>query len=181
MKVFKITLLILAGIVAVIALFFGYIYYKHIGKYTTDTEKYPHYIGHLDPNTTLSNESFEVCDDPNIFKTHHGAAPEAFKFNKGIFRKKILENYENSSNKDAGYIFFRFIVNCKGETGRFEITTTDLELNQGSMSHDIIDQLYQLTSNTKHWNILETNNKPIDYYVYIAYKIQNGEITEILP
>ncbi len=144
-------------------------------------EKYQNYIGYLDPGTTVSDENFEICGDEDIKGTHHGLPKHAYKPNKGIFDKKIRSQYQNKGYSDSGYLNFRFIVNCRGETGRFEIIQMNLNLEEVILNQDMVDQLYQLTSQKDNWYGYRINENPIDYYMYVSYKIENGEISEILP
>ncbi|SHI85406.1 hypothetical protein [Aquimarina spongiae] len=180
-KLLKIILIIISSLVFIVIALAGWFYYQHVGKHSVDQEKYPHYIGYLDPQKTISKEGFETCNETKVYKTHHGAIPEAFKENKWAFRKNILETYGNNHYTNSGYLFFRFIVNCKGETGRFEITGTDFDFNTIQFNQELIDQLHQLTADSENWKVLQGKDTPIDYYVYVGYKIKNGEITEILP
>lgn len=181
MKLLKILGITFAILIIVLISVVGVFYYQNIGQYDVDKEKYPHYIGYLDPATTISDPSFKVCDNGSIYKTHHGGAPEGYKPNKGVFRKNILDHYVTTDTTASGYLFYRFIVNCKGETGRFEITGTDLDMNPTIFADKIVDQLHRLTANSDNWSLLSVKEHPINYYMYIGYKIEYGHITEILP
>jgi hypothetical protein len=48
--------------------------------------------------------------------------------------------------------------------------------NQG-----ITDQLMELTRKMDGWAILPNTEKPRDYYQYLVFKIESGQISEILP
>ncbi|WP_103069808.1 hypothetical protein [Aquimarina sediminis] len=145
-------------------------------------KKYINYIGYLDPNTTISSTSFALCGTGKIEGTHHGLPKLAYKPNKGIFDKTIRSKYQNNEYTDSGYLNFRFVINCKGEIGRVEIIQMNIDLEETELNSEMIDQLYQLTSESENWNGYTTKDqKPIDYYMYVSYKIIDGEITEILP
>ena len=142
---------------------------------------YTNYIGYLDPETTISDNSFEICGTGEIIGTHHGLPKIAYKPNKGIFDKTVRAKYQNKGYIDSGYLNFRFIVNCHGETGRFEIIQMNLDLEETKLNPEMVDQLFSLTASSENWNGYAIKEQPIDYYMYVSYKIENGKITEILP
>jgi len=182
MKIIKIIVAIVLGLITLSILFLLGVYYYKIGKYDSLDDKYPNYIGYLDPQNTFSPEGFILCGDKeSIYKTHHGAPKIAYSPNKGIFDHKIRSNFLKNRFNDSGYINFRFIVNCKGEPGRFETIQTNLNLEQTSLNPDLVSHLLELTSIPEHWNIFTYKNEARNYYTYVSYKIENGEIAEILP
>ncbi|WP_299432865.1 hypothetical protein [uncultured Aquimarina sp.] len=182
MKIFKIVVKVLLGLIIVFVLFLFGVYYFKIGRYNVDDQKYPYYIGYLNPQNTFSPEGFILCGDKEaVYKTHHGAPKIAYSPNKGIYDRRIRSNFFKNRFNDSGYINFRFIVNCKGEPGRFETIQTNLNLEETSHNSDLVRHLLELTSNPENWNIFIHENQPRNYYTYISYKIEHGEITEILP
>lgn len=179
-KKFKIGLYFILSLLLILISFVGFKYYQNYGKYPSDKEKYPHYIGYINTDTALLNKVYKLCDD-GIYKTHHGAPKDAFKISKKHFRTSILSEYKNNNYSDSGYLNFRFLVNCEGHPGWFEITEMNLDLEEIDLNDDMVNKLLNLTSNTKHWNIFYIDNVPKNYYMYISYRIENGKITEILP
>ncbi|MBK8111273.1 MAG: hypothetical protein IPK46_13515 [Saprospiraceae bacterium] len=75
----------------------------------------------------------------------------------------------------------RFIVNCKGETGRFRLLVSDLQFKEAALSKELTSQLMQITKGIKGWQIIYHEGKNRDYYQYLTFKIVNGDIKEILP
>jgi len=70
MKIFKIIITVILGLGLLFVAFLFAVYYFKIGKYDENNEKYPHYIGYLDPENTFSPEGFKVCGEKEaIFKT----------------------------------------------------------------------------------------------------------------
>ena len=45
----------------------------------------------------------------------------------------------------------------------------------------ITNQLLKITKSLKGWGIKKHKGKPINYYQYLIFVLQNGEITKILP
>ncbi len=177
----RFSLWFLLAISVVVLAGFGYTYYKHWGKFSADHTKYPTYIGYIDQDTALRNDVHELCGEKRIYYVYNGASYRAFSTNKGFFRKNILKNYKNEAYIDSGYLNFRFLVNCEGKPGWFEIIQTDLNLNETKLDQGMVSQLLELTSQASHWNILDVDGTAINYYMYISYRIENGAIVEILP
>ena len=136
-----------------------------------------HYI---DPTTALLSEGFEVCDENYILQYYN---PERATYSEGKngLRNFILSNYTNKNYTDSGYLNIRFIINCKGEAGRYVIHENDLNLEPKTFTKDLKNQLFELTTQLKKWNPNFTRDLERDSYMYISYRIENGNITEILP
>lgn len=190
LKIIGKVLLVLLLLVILLAVG-AYFYYQQ--KYPIDEEKYPHYIGYIDQEKARLNDVYTLCDDGSIFHTHHGAAEEGYKGSKKVFRDNILATYKNEGYTDSGYLNFRFLVNCEGNPGWFEIIQVDTDYNPTQFSEGMVSQLLSITAQPKHWNIYsfkknpdhehfyDPEEGPKNYYMYVSYKIENGEITEILP
>lgn len=180
-RVLKIFLYILGIIVLLIIslLTFGYFYIN--SKASINKDKFPHYIGYIDQENALLNDAYSLCDKGNIYKVHHGAPDDAFEESKKRFRETILSDYKNNGYADSGYLNFRFLVNCEGNAGWFEVIEMNLDLEETNLNDEMVHQLLKLTSNSKHWKIYTYNEIPRNYYMYISYRIENGEIKEILP
>ena len=180
-KTIKITALVIGFIVLAFLFCSSYIYYHYYGKYTTDKEKYPNYIGFIDQDTALLNQTYSLCGDGTIYKIHHGAPFDAYKNNKKAFREKVMKTYKNEGYPDSGYVNFRFLVNCEGNPGWFEIIEINEDFVEVSHTKEMVAQLLKITSEPSHWAIYTVDEIPQNYYHYVSYKIENGEIIEILP
>jgi len=100
---------------------------------------------------------------------------------KNGFRNYINSTYENRGYDDSGYLNIRFIINCKGETGRFVIHENNLDLEPHAFNGDLKNQLFQLTSEIKGWQPIFLWEDDRDSYMYVSFRIEHGEITEIIP
>ena len=160
---------------------FGYIYYDYWGKFSADEEKYPHYIGYIDQDAAVLNDKYELCGEKSISYVYNGASYRAYAINKGHFREHILKNYANQDYQESGYVNLRFLVNCEGNPGWFEIIQMDLNLREVKLNEKMVNQLLELTADSGNWNVLYRDKEPLNYYMYISYRIENGAITEILP
>ena len=179
LKIFLYTVgVIILLIISIITI--GYFYFT--SKVPINKDKFPHYIGYIDQEKALLNDVYSLCDNGKIFKKHHGAPKVAFNISKKRFRETILSEYKNKNYEDSGYLNFRFLVNCEGNAGWFEIIEMNLDLEEVNLNDVMVNQLLKLTSNSKHWSTLTTSDEiPRNYYMYISYRIEHGEIIEILP
>lgn len=143
-------------------------------------KKLEHSVEYIDPNNSLYNNDFDICNDGLIFNYYN---PQKATYSKGKnnLRKFILTNYNKKSYSDSGYLNIHFVINCKGETGRYKIYENDLNLEPYTFDSNLKNQLLELTRQLKPWNPNIIRGDKVDSYMYISYKIKNGEIIEILP
>ncbi len=181
MRILKIITFIVLGlcVLALLVFFGGWLYYTT--KFPVDEKAYPAYVGYINQETAVLNNSYQLCDPEAIYHVHHGASEKGYAGNKKQFKETLLLNYKNNNYTDSGYLNFRFLVTCEGKPGWFEIIQVDTNYNKTQFSEELVSQLLALTAQAKHWNIISFNDAPVDYYMYVSYKLQNGEIVEILP
>lgn len=180
-RILKIIAWVLGILGVIIISIVGFVYIKFHDQLEKDLEKYPNYIGYINPDKAHLNEAFELCDNGRIYGTHHGLPKEAFAISKKHFRNTILSEYKSESYSDSGYLNFRFLVNCEGKAGRFEINELNLDLEEIDLNDQMVKELLNLTALETHWATFYINGEPKNYYMYILYRIENGKIIEILP
>lgn len=144
---------------------------------------YPRHVGDISFDEGIDRKAFKLCNGDKEVKQY-------FNFGKGVqydgeklaIIESFKENYKPIKLKsETGLIRIRFIVNCKGETGRFRILSMDSLYKKKEFDKKIIDQLLNITKKLAGWKILSERSKPHDYYQYLIFKIENGDIKEILP
>ena len=182
-KIFKIIAIIFLVIFLSIAGLIGYTYYYYTVAHNTENRPYKNYIGYIDQENAMLNSTYKLCGDGDIKRTYNGSALEGYHINKKYYRDQLFNQFNTNNYKDSGYLNFRFLVNCEGNAGWFEIIEMNLELEQQQLNSELVDELLKFTSNSEHWNILRypKDNTPYNYYNYISYRIENGKVTEIIP
>jgi len=142
----------------------------------------PHigHIGYLDPSYPDASENFKRCNDKLPIGFFHSSAPAIYKGGKPAFSNYILSNFSKNTYNDNGFLNLRFLINCKGKIGDIEINELNTDYEISSLNSELVNELSKLTFRKENWNSIETLDKR-DTYMYIIYKIENGEITEILP
>lgn len=178
-RFFKILLWILGSIFGILFILFIVFYYLPSERYIPTKNQFINRVAYIDRDKALLSEGFETCG-PMIFDYYN---PERATYSKGKngLRKFILSNYKNKSYDDSGYLNIRFIINCKGEPGCYTIHENDLDLISKKFDEDLVEQVFNLTTQLKKWNPNVIYGKERDSYMYISYRIENGNITEIIP
>lgn len=143
---------------------------------------YLRWVGDIAFNKNTDRREFFVCDEENIKQYHNFAMGFQYKGEKPALVKEILEQYKlpNSSN-ESGYLRIRFVVNCKGETDRFRTLAMDYSYQEMAFSSEVEGQLTNIVKKLEGWKILPDQVNPKDYYMYLIFKINNGQLVEILP
>ncbi|MEM7486264.1 MAG: hypothetical protein AAF348_13745 [Bacteroidota bacterium] len=179
-KWLKIFLFSLLGLVLLFLGFVGYGYYNYWGKFPVDEQKYSHNVEYINPDEARLNDGFKLCNERRIAQYYN---PEKATYSKGKNRLRafIMKNYVNKGYQDSGYLNIRFVINCHGKAGRYIMHENDLDLNPKKLDQDMVEQLFQLTTQLKEWNPNFIREEFYDSYMYLSYRIENGEIIEILP
>ncbi|WP_036151298.1 hypothetical protein [Maribacter forsetii] len=177
----KVVLYSLLGIVLIIGAAAGYFYLKFKKDFDTTDQPYKNYIGYIDPEKALLNNTYSLCNNGKIYRTYNGAGLDAYKNTKRQFRINLANKYSGDSFTESGYINFRFLVNCDGNPGWFEIVQMNLDLEEKELNSEMVDSLLTFTAMPENWNTLEFREDPGNYYMYISYRIENGKVVEIIP
>ncbi|WP_156133129.1 hypothetical protein [Lacinutrix sp. Hel_I_90] len=180
-KIFKIIGGILGVLLLIVGFLVAYLYYMMHYSLLPNEGEFEHDAHYINPETSILNENFKVCNENNIYQYYNQSQTLPYFNGKNGFRDYINKAYKNRNYSDSGYFNIRFIINCEGQAGRFTIHENNLDLEPQSFNSDLKKQLTNLTTNVKQWLPVYLYNKKRDAYMYISYRIENGEITEIIP
>lgn len=145
----------------------------------TVEKKYVH-VGSIAPDSLLDDPTFSVCDEKWIFEYYNFQKGFQFEGEKIALIQYFKSNYKVLAN-DNGYFTVRFVVNCKGETGRFRTEAMDFSYQHTELNEATTRQLLKLCKELKGWKINTYQEKERDYYQYLTFKIEDGQLAEILP
>lgn len=102
-----------------------------------------------------------------------------------MIKRIFLNQYDAARIKkpddQSGYITIRFIVNCKGITNRFRMYETDSLYQQFCFDPLITQQLQAITKNLHDWIPGKFDNRQYDSYYYLSFKINIGQLIDIMP
>jgi hypothetical protein len=137
---------------------------------------HPVQVGHIETDIKLDDPTFKACTSKEIYQHYNMKA--RYKGEKPA----LIEHFSEKLNsgilkKENGYVTIRFLVNCKGETGRYRVKGMDFNYKIKKFDQPTIKQLLNLTKKLNGWPAFENFN----YYQNLTFKIVNSQIEEILP
>ncbi|QCX00997.1 hypothetical protein FGM00_13070 [Aggregatimonas sangjinii] len=146
--------------------------------------EYTRFVGDISPDSILDASDFKVCnEEKHIFQYFNTGDGFKYKGEKPALVSKIKNNFKPIAGSDYqnGYIRIRFIINCKGESGRYSVLSSDFSYEPKKFDQVIVNQLLTLVEELDGWETISKNGTSLDYYMYLIFKIENGRIIEILP
>lgn len=146
-------------------------------------EEYLRWVGDIEHDENIDHPNFKVCHgDDNILQYFNLGKGPNYKGGKpsivNTFKSKYKFSQDSSQN---GFIRIRFIVNCEGKSGRFRLLQSNYNYEPFEFDKKITSQLLDITKSIEDWKIFYRKDTPVDYYLYLIFKIKNGQLTEILP
>ena len=150
---------------------------NHIGP------KYLRWVGDIEADKKNDDPKFALCGSEGDVRQYFNMSKGLqFEGEKEALDRLIRAQYKPVSKADQnGWIRVRFIVNCKGESGRFRLLEADEHYKERAFSKKISKQLLEITTNLEGWKPIEDDGKAVDYYQYLTFKIEAGTLTDILP
>lgn len=141
---------------------------------------YQDQVGFLPPSNKDWSINFKRCSNNVPIGHYSSTAPYIFRENKGKFRQFIFESFNNNTFNDDGLLVLRFIINCEGAIGDVEENELNFDFEKKNLNDSLVEQLKELSFKPENWNFNLTG-KPLDYYMYLIFRIENGKVVEILP
>lgn len=143
---------------------------------------YPRWVGDIEHDTTLDKSSFQPCHgDDKVYQYFNMSQGLQFDGEKKAMEDYFLQQYKPVSSEQSGWIRIRFMVNCEGQTGRFRLLEADENYQERPFDKNISSQLMKLARELKGWKIQKMDGTPIDYYQYVVFKINQGNIEKVMP
>lgn len=135
------------------------------------------------PDTLIDDPAFRICNsEEQVIQYFNNGIGMEYEGDKpaltAIFQKQYISV---NGTGQSGLIRIRFIVNCKGESGRFRMMCSDLNYRQKQFDIQITDQLLAITKSLNGWKPKRWKETEIDYYQYLLFKIEDGNLAAILP
>ena len=155
----------------------SFILYSYGYTYSQGNTQYLRWVGDIPASV---DADFKIChSESEVIQYFNTSKGFQYKGEKAAIEKSFEDMALPSSLN--GMIRVRFIVNCKGEAGRFQLDGWDSEyapliINEATAS-GFIERLSQLNG----WFPLTQRGQQVDYYLYLTFQITDGKIIEILP
>jgi len=140
-----------------------------------------HNVGDIAYDSRIDDSSFVVCNENRIFQYY--SVGSNYEGERKAIREKIFTELKNKHLEldiKTGYITFRFVVNCKGQAGRFRFKQVGSDFSKITFKASEIEKLKSAISKLNNWNAgILSNGTPVDSYCQINFKIENGNIKDI--
>lgn len=143
-----------------------------------------HRVAYIDTTKILDvGTTFQPCGINNyIYDYYNGQKEYHYKGGKKEIWRTIRQNLnEEKLFKESGYLNFRFVVNCKGTAGYFVTEQADLDFQKKQFHQATIQHFFEIVNMLKEWNPTEIRKEKVDAYFYLTFKLEHGELIEILP
>lgn len=133
----------------------------------------------FDPN--LDDPNFKLCDEQHISQNYqvnpvYPTGTEAMQnYLRTAFNTHII------SRKISAIITIRFLINCKGETGRFRAFQVDTSYKPVELPPEISHYLLASVRKLGNWLPGTYQSKSYDCYKFISFRIQAGQLVSIFP
>ena len=152
-------------------------------KQADSENEYLRWVGDIQHNKTTDKPDFKICNgDEQILQYFNLGAGPLYPEEKSALLEIFETHYEPvKGTGQSGLIRIRFVVNCEGKAGRFRIIQADNDYNEIEFDKRITSQLLEITKGIEAWKVMYWRENPADYYFYLIFKINDGQITEILP
>ncbi len=143
-----------------------------------------HRVAYIDTSSAIvsAKEDFLCKDRDQIYDYYNSDIPAGFPGGKGPLKKFVFKHLDESKlAKESGFLTFRFVINCKGEADWYTLEQADFDYKPMSFSQSTIDHLLSILQKVPTWHASKIRGELGDAYAYITFKLNDGEIFEMLP
>lgn len=147
-------------------------------------EKRPIYLRHVGDitNDPKTDQDFQVCDEDRILQYYNFGKGFQYKGEKISLVKHFTAAFDSTRyNDESGFVTIRFVVNCKGQAGRFRVQEMGDDYQPKKFAKRLTEDLLAVTKKLDGWIAGEMQGKPYDYYQYLVFKFEHGKLIEIMP
>lgn len=143
-------------------------------------------VGDIPFDPATDDPDFKICGRESSVKQYYARGssyePAGYEGEKRALENTFLEQYAFPvSESEKGYVTIRFIVNCRGESGRFRVGQMGFDYQPRNFAPELVQQLLEITRSLDGWIPVSREGKTYDFYQYLTFKIRNGQIEKILP
>ncbi|GAB5552923.1 MAG: hypothetical protein Sapg2KO_25140 [Saprospiraceae bacterium] len=143
---------------------------------------YPRMIGDIAFDKEQDDPDFKLCSGDKRAIQYYALPEKPYAEEKPALKKHFLDQYDaEKTTRESGLIRIRFLVNCEGQAGRFRIMGMDWDYQEKTFDTSITDQLMSLTKSISKWKGFSSKSRGLDYYNYLIFKIEAGQLKEIMP
>lgn len=138
-------------------------------------------VGDIDFDSSIDSNSFTLCNKDRVFQYY--SVNTSYVGKRKVVREEILKYLSDKNvqfDKKSGYITFRFIVNCKGQSGRYRVKMIDRSLKETVFKKLEVQKLKNAVKILNLWKPKTfKDGSTYDSYNQIHFKIEKGVIIDI--
>lgn len=144
-------------------------------------EEFLRHVGDITFDPALDTLNFEPCHEDQVLQYYNFSNAIQYEGEKAKIITEFEDKFQPVNQEEDGYITIRFIVNCKGKTGRFRVIGMDKNYTEKIFSKELTHQLLAITRALDGWKPGDYDGRIFDYYQYLTFKINRGKIERIMP
>ena len=142
---------------------------------------YEQNVGVISKKNALGPRDFELCFEEKVFPYYYGRQQAKYRPGNDVLRAFIDRHFQNFGyDNESGYITIRFIINCEGRAGRYEIQQVGMDFKKKKFNKALVDHLFSLVQQLQDWQAIEFYGDKYDSFFHIIFKIENGNLNEVL-
>lgn len=140
-------------------------------------------VGDIRFDSKQDDPNFALCSSETRIRQYHNFSKSLqIEGEKGGLIEYFATHYQYPEDPSVNaYVTIRFVINCKGESGRFRMEVMDRDFSRLQLDKKITKQLMTLTKELEGWKVGVLRDSPRDYYQYLTFKLVNGQIQDIMP
>lgn len=141
----------------------------------------PAQVGDITFNARLDRRDFVLCDSAHLYQYYQVSS--AFPGGHQVRRAYFQQHYQMGAPHSAatGYVVIRFVLNCRGETDRFRVSTLGPDFTAATFPPAVVAQLLRLTRELRTWHPAYREGTAVDTYLYLNFIFQNGYLLDVTP
>ncbi|HNR20586.1 MAG TPA: hypothetical protein PKN75_14750 [Bacteroidia bacterium] len=125
--------------------------------------------------------TFKLCNtEAQIIQYFNNGKGAEYLGGKPAIDSLFFTSYHKVHTDISGMIRIRFVVNCLGETGRFRLLSADSNYQPVVFPDAVNSQLMQITKSMNGWQTKLWKDVKIDYYQNLIFRIEQGQLTNII-
>lgn len=152
-------------------------------KNATSNMKAEHlrHVGDIVADRNMDDPNFKACQEDRAAVHYNFDSPNLYEGEKPAIVRAFMDMDLPKVKGSLGYVTVRFMVNCKGETGRFRVEQVDTDYKKKTFNTGISDAILATTKSLNGWIPATYDGKVYDYYKYLTFKIIDNQIVDVLP
>jgi hypothetical protein len=138
-----------------------------------------HDLGHISYDALKDDVGFNVCDSTDIYS---GRNVMLYKGGNSKLVQDCMDEYKfDTSYKDYnGYIIIRFMMNCKGDVGRYRARSINLDFSPQKSPANLLQHALTIVKNRTDWSKSMMFSEEREYSKFINFKFKNGKLEHVV-